>query len=104
MDNISTEAQNFYPTIIDWTVRNYTLWDISVDGNPIAVQDYDACQNDSLLIVSYSTAWGRKKFRWATSGRVIPFLTSSGKLGLVKVIQNDNNDGGSMELELKIQQ
>ncbi|MFU8844963.1 MAG: hypothetical protein ACNA7V_14255 [Bacteroidales bacterium] len=104
MDNFSTDAQNFYPTIIDWAVRNYTLWDISVDGSPVSVQDFDASQNDSLLIVSYNAAWGRKKFKWATSGKVIPFQTSGGKLGLVKIIHNDNSDDGFIELDLKIQQ
>jgi len=104
IDNFSTEAQTFYPTITTWGNRNYTLWDISVDATPIPISAFDAAQNDSLLIVSYNEVWGRKKFRWATTGRVIPFKTASGKFGLVKVLYNDSNDAGYIEIALKIQQ
>ncbi len=104
MDNFSTDAQTFYPDIVNWTTRNYTLWDISVDNDPISTQDFDAAQNDSLLIVSYEAVWGKKKFKWATAGKVIPFLTAGGKLGLVKVIYTDDAENGYMEIAVKIQQ
>jgi len=104
MDNFSTDAQTFYPTITTWDTRNYTLWDISVDTNPMTEQDFDTAQNDSLLIVSYNSVWGRKKFKWATAGKIIPFQTAAGKLGLVKVIHNDDSDIGIMEIAIKIQQ
>lgn len=104
MDNYGTEAKEFYPEIIGWTSRNYTLWDISVDDNPVPVSAYDDAHNDSLLIVSYHDVWGKKKFKWATSGRVIPFLTGSGKFGLIKVIEADVADTGKIVFSLKIQQ
>jgi len=104
MDNFSTDAQTFYPTIVSWTTRNYTLWDISVDTDPISESDFNAAQHDSLLIVSYEEVWGRKKFKWATSGKIIPFKTASGKLGLAKVIHHDDQAGGYMEIAVKIQQ
>ncbi|MDD3876614.1 MAG: hypothetical protein PHT69_08335 [Bacteroidales bacterium] len=104
MDNFSTDAQTIYPTIVNWQTRNYTLWDISVEDNPIPVQAFDAAQNDSLLIVSFDPIWGKKKFKWATAGKIIPFQTSGGKLGLIKVISSDNTDSGYMEIALKIQQ
>jgi hypothetical protein len=104
MDNSSTEAQTYYPFISNWLPRNYTLWDISVDNTPISDSDFYASQNDSLLIVSYHPAWGKKKFRWATTGKIIPFLTSGGKIGLVKVINADSDDTGLMEVAIKIQQ
>jgi hypothetical protein len=107
MDNSSTEAQTFYPYIANWNPRNYTLWDISFDnGNnaPLTVADFNAAQNDSLLIVSYHPVWGKKKFRWATAGKIIPFLTAGGKLGLVYVARADSADTGIMELAVKIQQ
>lgn len=104
MDNGSTEAQLYYPCINNWTIRNYTLWDISVDTDPIPAAAFDAAQNDSLLIASYHDVWGKKKFRWATSGKVIPFLTTGGKKGLVKVISADLTDTGIIEIAVKIQQ
>ena len=107
MDNFSTNAQTDYPIITNWTTRNYTLWDISFDNGsntPLTVSDFNTAQNDSLLIVSYHSIWGKKKFRFATAGKIIPFLTAGGKLGLIKVINADNSDSGKIEFALKIQQ
>jgi hypothetical protein len=104
MDNFSTEAQTFYPSIVDWLTRRYTLWDISVDDDPIPAEDFDKAFNDSLLIVSYDEVRGKKKFKWATSGRVIPFKTATGKFGLVKVINAEHSEDGTVEFALKIQQ
>jgi len=107
MDNFSTDAQTYYSTIIDWQVRNYTLWDISIDNGtnpPLTVSSFDAAHNDSLLIVSYNPVWGKKKFKYVEAGKIIPFQTASGKLGLVKVISNDTSANGMIEIEIKIQQ
>jgi len=107
MDNFSTDAQTFYPPIVNWSTRNYTLWDISLDnGNnaPLTSADFDAAQNDSLLIVSYHEIWGKKKFKYATQGKIIPFLTQGGKLGLIKVIEVEEMPTGFIEISLKIQQ
>lgn len=107
MDNFSTDAQTLYPQIVNWTTRHYTLWDISLDnGNstPLTATDFDAAQNDSLLIVSFHEIWGKKKFKYATAGKIIPFKTASGKLGLIKIISADENDSGKIEFALKIQQ
>ena len=106
MDNASTEAQAFYPYIANWT-RNYTLWDISFDnGNnvPLTSNDFYAAQNDSLLIVSYHSVWGKKKFRWGTAGKIVPFQTAAGKFGLVYIAKADSTDTGIMKLAIKIQQ
>ncbi|PLX08873.1 MAG: hypothetical protein C0594_05945 [Marinilabiliales bacterium] len=102
-DNYSTEASGFYPSIQNWSTRNYTLWDISVDNDPVSVNDFDNCHNDSLLIVSYHDVWGKKKFKWATEGRVIPFQRANGKKGLLKVIRADETETGSIEFAIKMQ-
>lgn len=108
MDNFSTYPQTFYPIITGWSVRNYTKWDISLDnGNnaPLTASDFDSAQNDSLLIVSYHDIWGKKKFKYVTAGKIIPFMTSAGKKGLIKVLHADNVDGtGRLEFSMKIQQ
>ena len=107
MDNSSTEAQTYFPYIASWQPRNYTLWDISFDnGNntPLTSADFNAAQNDSLIIIAYHPIWGKKKFRWATAGKIIPFLTAGGKLGLINVINADLVDTGMMEISIKIQQ
>jgi len=108
MDKASTYPQTFYPNIANWTVRNYTKWDISIDnGNnaPLTAADFKNAQNDSLLIVSYHDIWGKKKFKYITAGKIIPFMTNAGKIGLIKVLRADNTDGaGMIEFEMKIQQ
>ncbi|NVO03136.1 MAG: hypothetical protein HXX09_10605 [Bacteroidetes bacterium] len=104
IDNFSTEAQTYYPYLTSWTTKNYTLWDISVDNTPISTTSFDNAQNDSLLIVSYHDVWGKKKFKWATTGKIIPFITAAGKKGLVKVKSADLVDNGKIELAIKIQQ
>ena len=94
----------YYPSIGQWTTKNYTKWDISVDTDPVPVAAFDACHNDSLLILSYDDVWGKRKFKWADPGTVIPFLTSSGKKGLVRVIAVENDPAGSITFAMKIQQ
>jgi hypothetical protein len=103
MDNFSEEALLFYPYINDWQTRKFTHWDISVDDEPISAEAFDQADNDSLLIVSYHEVWGKKKFKWATNGRVIPFRTANGKFGLVKVINAEHTEVGKIEFALKIQ-
>lgn len=103
MDNFSEEALLFYPYIANWQTRKFTHWDISVDDEPISVEDFDEAENDSLLIVSYHEVWGKKKFKWATNGRVIPFRTANGKFGLVKVINAEHSESGKIEFAIKIQ-
>jgi hypothetical protein len=104
IDNGSVEAEIFYPFIKNWSIRKYTKWDISVDDAPILGSTFDNAHNDSLLIVAYHDVWGKKKFKWATTGKVIPFLTKGGKKGLVKVINAETNESGSIEFAIKIQQ
>jgi len=107
MDNSSTDAQTFYPEIVNWTQRQYTKWDISIDdsGTAPTAADFDNAQNDSLLIVAYNDIWGKKKFKFVEAGKIIPFMTAKGKKGLLKIINADNVDGnGMMEFVLKIQQ
>jgi hypothetical protein len=103
MDNFSEEALLFYPYISDWQTRRFTHWDIRVDDVPISVEAFDQAENDSLLIVSYQEVWGKKKFKWATNDRVIPFKTANGKFGLVKVINAELTESGKIEFAIKIQ-
>jgi hypothetical protein len=96
--------KTYYPQLAQWSTLRYTKWDISVDGNPIPTSSFDACHNDSLLILSYNDVWGKRKFKWADAGKVIPFMTASGKKGLLKVLSADHDPAGKIEFALKIQQ
>jgi hypothetical protein len=94
----------YYPFISSWTTKNYTKWDISVDSDPVPYSEYETCHNDSLLLVSYDDVWGKRKFKWATAGDIIPFLTAKGKKGLIYVISADETATGSISFSMKVQQ
>jgi hypothetical protein len=92
----------FYPELTGWTTLNYTKWDISAE-NGINQEKFANAHHDSLLIVSYNDVWGKKKYKWAMPGLFIPFQTSGGKKGIVKVLQADTVETGSIEFAMKIQ-
>ncbi len=94
----------YYPVIDTWTVKNYTKWDISVDTDSIPTLAFNGCHNDSLLIVGYNDVWGKRKFKWADPGDIIPFMTNKGKKGMIRVITADHVATGKIEFSLKIQQ
>jgi len=92
----------YYPYLTNWTTRNYTKYDVRAD-NGVTVASFDNAHNDSLMIVSYDDVWGKKKFKWATNGTLIPFMTQAGKKGIIKVQQADLDSTGSVLFSLKIQ-
>jgi hypothetical protein len=107
MDNFGTDAQIYCPIIVNWTTRNYTKWDISIDNGtntPLTAADFNSAQNDSLLIIAYHDVWGKKKFKFATAGKIVPFLTNTGKKGLMKVNDAVSAEDGYLDVDVKIQQ
>jgi len=107
MDNFGTDVQVYYPLVVNWTTRIYTKWDISIDNGtstPLTAATFDAAQNDSLLIISYNDLWGKKKFKFATTGKIIPFITNGGKKGLIKINNATAAVDGYMDVDVKIQQ
>jgi hypothetical protein len=92
----------FYPEIEQWLTHNYTKYDIRAN-NGVTRQAFENAHNDSLLIVSYDDVWGKRKYKWAVTGTIIPFMTQQGKKGLIRVIQADEQAAGVIEFEMKIQ-
>ncbi|MBP7463737.1 MAG: hypothetical protein KA793_05320 [Bacteroidales bacterium] len=92
----------YYPFLTQWTTRNYTKYDIRADHG-VSSDDFNSAHNDSLLIVSYDDVWGKKKYKWAVDGTIIPFQTAGGKKGLIKVLQADTVATGSIKFAMKIQ-
>ncbi len=92
----------YYPFLVDWTTRNYTKYDIRAD-NGISAEDFANAHNDSLLIVSYDDVWGKKKYKWANAGLIIPFQTAAGKKGIIKVLNADAAETGTITFSVKIQ-
>jgi hypothetical protein len=92
----------YYTYISGWTTRNYTMWDIRAD-NGVSADDFENAHNDSLLIVSFDDVWGKKKYKWANEGVIIPFITADGKKGIVKVLNSENSENGTISFAMKIQ-
>lgn len=92
----------YYPFLVNWTTRNYTKYDIRVD-NGVSLEEFENAHNDSLLIVSYDDVWGKKKYKWANPGLIIPFETAAGKKGLIKVLEADTVETGKIKISIKMQ-
>ncbi len=99
------DAQLQYPAIVGWTVQNATLYDYHTsDYGLVSEAQFDGCNNDSLLLVAYNSTYVSQKCKFATAGKIIPFLTVDGKKGLIKVTAADFVETGTMTIEIKIQQ
>jgi hypothetical protein len=98
-------AMTYYPIFGDWTVKNSTLYDYKTSDNDlVSPAQFDAAENDSLLVAAYLPQNVSGLCKFCYTGKVIPFKTSGGKYGMVKVIRADEQENGSMEIEVKIQQ
>ena len=93
---------DYYPTLTSWTTRNYTKYDIRAVNGVTAV-GFDNAHNDSLLIVSYDDVWGKKKYKWAYAGTFIPIQTAAGKRGIIRVLEADTVETGTVRFALKLQ-
>ncbi len=98
-------AQTYYPGFADWTVKNSTTYDYKTSDNDlVSIAQFDAAENDSLLVAGYKPQNVSGLCKFCYTGKVIPFKTAHGKYGMVKVIRADENEGGSIEIAVKIQQ
>jgi hypothetical protein len=98
-------AQTWYPEFENWSVKNSTLYDYYTSDNGLVTPaQFEAATNDSLLVAGYKPQSVSGLCKFCYTDRVIPFKTTSGKYGMVRVIRADENDGGSIEIAVKIQQ
>jgi hypothetical protein len=100
-----TSAITWYPMFADWSVKNSTTYDYKTSDNDlVSAEQFDAAENDSLLVSGYKPQNVSGLCKYCYTGKVIPFKTSGGKYGMVKVLRADEQEGGSMEIAVKIQQ
>ncbi|MDX9930160.1 MAG: hypothetical protein RBS37_09955 [Bacteroidales bacterium] len=94
----------YYPDIASWPVRNSTVFDYKTsDDKLISVAQFDAAVNDSLLVAGFKPQFTSGWCKFAFSGNVIPFRTSGGKHGLIKVISAGETGDSYMEIAVKVQ-
>lgn len=97
-------AKSYYPLMNSWSTQNSTVYDYyTTDNNLISVAQFDAAQNDSLLVNGYRPANVSGTCKFCYTGKVIPFKNVQGKYGLIKVIHADEVDTGQIEIAIKIQ-
>lgn len=97
-------ALTWFPEYSSWSVKNQTLYDYySSDNDLVSDAHFASAENDSLLVTAYrsQTVSGQSKF--AYTGKIVPFRTSDGSYGLLKVIRADERADGTVEVAIKIQ-
>jgi hypothetical protein len=100
-----TSAVGYYPVFNNWTVKNTTLFDYyTSDNSLVSPAQFDASLNDSLLVTAYNPSKVSGNCKYAYADRVIPFKTWQGKYGMIKILQADESEEGSVIMEIKIQQ
>jgi len=102
-----TDIPTFYPEISSWTIPKNEIR-FKADSLSISPAMFDASTNDSIIISNYTSATtGKRKFKNALPGYVIPFQITagalSGKKGLIKVIAINGAVAGHIEFAMKIQ-
>ena len=99
-----TAATGYFPQIATWPVKNTTLYDYQTsDNNLITTEQFDAAENDSLLVTAYKSDKVSGNCKYGYTGKVVPFKTQEGKYGLVKVVHADQKDDGVIEISIKVQ-
>lgn len=97
-------ARFYHPEISSWANQNSILYDYeTTDYDLISEDEFDAAQNDSLLVSGYIPYSVSGTCKFCYTGKIIPFKTQNGKYGLIKVIHADEIDTGSIEIDVKIQ-
>jgi hypothetical protein len=97
-----SDAPTYQSAMADWGVKNYTDWDYLT---VVSTAAFDACTNDSLLVASFHSGpnISSRKYKWANSGKVIPFKTTNNKAGLIKVNAINGAESGYVDFDIKIQ-
>ena len=97
----------YFPQISSWSLpRNEIRY--KFDSLTVSPQEFDLAYNDSIIISNFTSATiGKRKFKSARPGYVVPFQISigalAGKRGLLKIISITGQDSGFVEFAMKIQ-
>ncbi len=84
-----------------WTAKNTTYFSRNIINIPVA--SFDNAINDSLIIAN-TFANGGRKAKSLAANQIWAFQTQAGKFGLIKVIQVDGQESGSVKIAVKMQQ
>jgi len=85
----------------NWIIKNTTYFSRSVINIPLS--SFDNAQNDSIIIANLFTNGGRKA-KALTNMQIWGFKTQTGKFGLLKVIEVNGQENGTVKFAVKMQQ
>ena len=85
----------------NWTEINTTRF---VYQDNISPEEFDICNNDSLILSNtFEFASGKRKAKNLAQGYIYSFVTEDEKKGLFKVIDVQNEETGTIEISIKMQ-
>lgn len=83
----------------NYTTKNLT-WFVKTS---LTAAQFDAVQNDAVVLDSYDTDNDFRKAKLLTAGDVYCFKLQNGKYGLLKVIAVTGEETGTLEIAIKVQ-
>jgi len=97
--NVSAELFGGQFALEHWDTRNTTRF---AEPN-IRVEDFDLCENDSLIYAStFAFETGKRKAKNLQPNDIYAFVSDKGNFGLIKVISLSGNEAGSINIEIKM--
>ena len=94
------ETGIFEGDLLDWSLRRTTRFiELSIPA-----EFFENCENDSLLIASYSEALGKRKAKLLSPGKLFSFKTADLKCGIFRVISTEGTLAGTVNVEIKVQE
>jgi hypothetical protein len=97
--NIDPSVYTGASGLANWTIKNTTRY----YKTALTYQEFDAANNDSLLLVSWVNP-GFRKAKNLVAGDIYSFKTASNKYGLFYVQQVVGLDTGSVDVKILIQE
>lgn len=83
-----------------WDVRNTTRY----IKTSLTSSDFDAAQNDSILIANYVDASAKRKAKNLVTGDIVVFKNHQNILGMFRVNSISGTDEGDINIDIKIQE
>ncbi len=84
-----------------WTLKNTTYFSRNTINIPTS--SFDNASNDSLIIANTFINGGRKA-KGLTSGQIWAFQTENNKFGLIKILEVNGQESGTVKIAVKMQQ
>ncbi len=99
--NIDASVYGSDCILSEWTTKNTTRF---IENDNITVEEFDACDNDSLILYnSFEFITGKRKAKHLSANKIFSFVTDSGIKGLFKVISVEGADEGQVIISIKMQ-